>query len=140
MSDLFNNPFFENAKKSLTEEQKEEYKKIGEYMYNKDIYSTAETKIKSDITPDEILVYAVQALKSGISPKDLTQNELQSLIDTYGKYWYEKFDLEKEDVPELTITKESLRTVMEEKINNLQLDRKAKKKLKKKLNKQLNKK
>jgi hypothetical protein len=140
MSDLFNNPFFENAKKSLTEEQKEEYKKIGEYMYNKDIYSTAETKIKSDITHEEILFYAVQALKSGINPKDLTQKEIQALTDTYGKYWYEKFGLEKEDVPELTITKEDLRTVMEDKINNLQLDRKAKKKLKKKLNKQLNKK
>ena len=139
MSGLFNNPIFENAKNSLTEEQKDAYKKMGEYMYNQDIYRKAETEVKSNITAEEILLYAVQALKSGINPKDLTEREVQALTDTYGKYWYEKFDLTKEDVPELTISKTEIREVLENKINNLALDRKVKKKLLKKLNKDLNK-
>lgn len=102
--DLFNNPMVEAAKKSMTPEQLEEYKRVGEYMYNNDIYKVSEigSKIKQPENSDLIL-YATEALKSGGSPHDLSGAELRALIDVYGDNWYERFGFEKEDVPKPVI-------------------------------------
>ena len=99
MSDLFNNPFFENAKKSLTEEQKEEYKKIGEYMYNTEIYKVESVGPKIQAPKEEdIALYAIQCLKSGADPKDLTDEEIRSLTKVHGEKWYEQFDFSQDEI------------------------------------------
>ncbi len=82
----------QRAKNALTEEQKEEYKKIGEYMFTKTNYQTLEMgSTLSDPTEQDILFYATEALKSGGEPKDLSVKELQILSNVYGEKWYEKF-------------------------------------------------
>jgi hypothetical protein len=102
--DLFNNPMIESAKKSMSPEQLAEYKRIGEYMYNNDVYKVSEigSKVKEPEKADLIL-YATESLKSGGSPHDLSQVELRALIDIYGDKWYERFDLEEDDVPKPVI-------------------------------------
>jgi uncharacterized membrane protein YukC len=98
--DLFNNPMVEAAKKMMTPEQLEEYKRVGEYMYNNEVYKVSEigSKVKESDNSDLIL-YATQALKSGGSPYDLSGAELRALIDVYGENWYERFGFEENEVP-----------------------------------------
>lgn len=94
-NDLFNNPMVESAKKALTPEQIEEYKKIGEYMYNNNMYNDSNIPVN---TEENILSYAIQSLRSGLKPSELSQSEKQCLISTYGDNWYEKFDFTKDDI------------------------------------------
>lgn len=97
--DVFNNPMIENAKKMLTPEQIEEYKKIGEYMYSNDTLKEIENKSFDKVNNDEyILRYASEALNSGLSPLDLTQTELETLKKIYGDNWYQRFGLTIEDI------------------------------------------
>ncbi len=102
--DLFNNPMVEAAKKSMTPEQLEEYKRVGEYMYNNDVYKVSEigSKVKQPENSDLIL-YATQSLKSGGSPHDLSGSELRALIDVYGDNWYERFGFTQSEVPKPAI-------------------------------------
>lgn len=94
MSDLFNNPMVEAAKKAMPDDLKEKYEQMGEYMYNRLDYRINEmgSKIK-DPTTEELAMYAVQGLRSGIDPQDLTDKEITALIQVYGDKWYEKFDI-----------------------------------------------
>ncbi len=102
--DLFNNPMVEAAKKSMTPEKLEEYKRVGEYMYNNDVYKVSEigSKVKQPENSDLIL-YATQSLKSGGSPHDLSGSELRALIDVYGDNWYERFGFTQSEVPKPAI-------------------------------------
>ena len=102
--DLFNNPMVEAARKGMTPEQQEEYKRIGEYMYNNDVYKVNEvgSRVKEALSSDLIL-YATEALKSGGNPNDLSGAELRALIDVYGDRWYEKFGFEEGEVPKPAI-------------------------------------
>ena len=98
--DLFNNPMINAAKKALNPEQVEEYKRIGEYMYNSQNYQIAETGSKvTEPTEENLFLYAVEAMKSGLNPMDLSDGELRSLIRFYGERWYEKFDYTENEVP-----------------------------------------
>lgn len=121
--DLFNNPMVEAAKKSMTPEQREEYKRVGEYMYNNDVYKVSEigSKVKQPENSDLIL-YATQALKSGGSPHDLSGGELRALIDVYGDKWYERFGFEQDDVPkpaiQLVTTEEARAEILKQKKYN----------------------
>lgn len=102
--DLFNNPIIENFKKSLSPEQIAEYKKIGEYMYNNNDYQTVDigSGVKQSNSVDSFN-YAVQSLKSGLNPMDLSMEEVVQLNTYYGPKWYEKFDYKASEVPDLNI-------------------------------------
>lgn len=91
----------EAAKKAMTPEQIEAYKKIGEYMYSNEAYRTMETGSRVRPSQEEdLILYATQALQSGLHPRELSTEELQALIRVYGPTWYKRFDYEKDDVPE----------------------------------------
>lgn len=101
MGDLFNNPMVDAAKRALTQEQMNEYKQFGQYMYSDSNIRTIETSRKIEAPTDEALLgYATTALKSGGDPQDLSDEELRVLIKTYGKQWYEKFGLTEDEVRE----------------------------------------
>jgi hypothetical protein len=107
--DLFSNPMVESAKRAMTDEQKEEYKKIGEYLYNSTDYKTLEVGSKvQEAKTEDILIYATAMLKSGGDPFDLTQRELEELRNIYGEKWYERFDLEEDQVPKPSIKVEQV--------------------------------
>lgn len=112
--DLFNNPMVEAAKKAMSPEQIEEYKRIGEYMYKNDVYRVMEvgSKVKKP-EKTELIMYATQALNSGGSPNDLSNEELVTLIDVYGDKWYERFGFEESEVP-----KPSIQLVSQEEAQN----------------------
>jgi hypothetical protein len=102
--ELFSNPMVESAKRAMTDEQKEEYKKIGEYLYNSTNFKTLEVGSKvSEAKTEDILIYATSMLKSGGDPFDLTERELEELRNIYGEKWYQRFDLEENEVPKPSI-------------------------------------
>lgn len=142
--DLFNNHMVDSAKRALTTEQKDEYKRIGEYMYNNQNYNTVETgqKVKQ-ADSNELLFYAGQALKSGGDPHDLSQPELQSLVHFYGNKWYENFGFSEDEVPKINtqlVTAEQIFAAAEEKSKKLNLNRKQRRKLQRKIEKDKNRK
>jgi len=140
--DLFNNPMVDSAKRALTAEQKDEYKRIGEYMYNNQNYNTVETgqKVKQ-AESEELVFYACQALKSRGDPQDLSKPELEALVQFYGNKWYEKFGFSEDEVPKLNtqlVTAEQIFAAAEEKAKKLNLNRKQRRELQRKIEKDKN--
>jgi hypothetical protein len=98
--DLFNNPMVDMARKAMTPEQIEEYKRIGEYMYNDKAFElfSSGSKIKKSSNKD-YLRYAECSLRSGLDPFELSPPEIESLEEHYGSEWYKNFGYTEKDVP-----------------------------------------
>lgn len=96
---MFDSPMFQNMIKNLSDEDKEKYKKIGEYMYNSVDYEKNEILNKVKTPTEEILGYIELALQSGISLEDLEPEERQYMKDQFGNSWYEKYGFTLEDIP-----------------------------------------
>lgn len=117
--DLYNNPMVKSAMNSLSPDEIEQYKRIGEYMYNSIDYK--EVGMVTNVRPQNVkdtLLYAETSLKSGLSPFDLSKDELTSLIEKYGEKWYERFNYTIDEVPPNpmsiappTITRQQLRAI-----------------------------
>jgi hypothetical protein len=91
MSDIFNNPMVESAKKQMTPQQLEEYKQIGESMYNTLDFNTNEILNNPDDPKADSIAYITEGIKSGLHPSFLTDEELQIMEEYYGKTWYLRF-------------------------------------------------
>lgn len=129
----------ESARKSLTPEQIEEYKKIGEYMYNNVDYKNISLGSQVNEAKDEdLILYASEALKSGMDPNDLTRQEVDVLKKVYGDRWFDKFDLQEDEIPkfELKITPEQVLKAAEEKVKSIPMSRVQRRLLQKKINKE----
>lgn len=103
--DLFNSSFAESVRKSLSPEQLAEYEKIGDYMYSHDGYKVA--TMGSQVTEpvqEELIAYAISALRSGLHPSDLSLKEIAGIAGLYGDKWYEEFGYTKEDIRPPSIT------------------------------------
>jgi hypothetical protein len=98
--DLFDNPMISSAKKALTPEQQDEYKRIGDYMFQTDYekINGVEAIVNNKPNNGDLALYAAQALKAGGSPADLSDAELDALRLVYGDQWFEQFDISKEDI------------------------------------------
>ena len=130
--DLYNNPMVTSAINSLSPEEIEQYKRIGEYMYNSIDYK--EVGMVSNVKPQntkDTLLYAEISLKSGLSPFDLSKDELTSLIEKYGEKWYERFEYTMDEVPPNpvslappTITRQQLRAI-ERKMKKLEKSKRS---------------
>lgn len=131
--DLFSNPMVESAKRALTEEQQEEYKRFGEYMYTNQNYNTVETGSKvKEASPMELAFYACEALKAGGDPRDLSPAEVSALVQVHGENWYERFGFSKEEVTQV----ESITAAAEQRAKELPLNRKQRRALQRKIDKQ----
>lgn len=136
-NDLFNNPMVEAARKALTPEQIEEYKRMGEYMYNSIDYknAVAGTQVRES-KEEDLILYASEALKSGGDPYDLTEPELQALTNTYGEKWYERFGFAEDEVPKVKASLVSAAEVFadaEKKAKALKLSRQQKRAMDRKI-------
>ena len=97
-NDLFENPMAKAALASLSPEEKEKYKIIGEHLYNRVDFTNSKVL---DTTPEEMneaLRYIEAQLKSGLHPSMLEENEKALLVEFYGKEWYLKWDYVKDDL------------------------------------------
>jgi hypothetical protein len=94
--DLFDNPMINSIKKQMSPEQLENYKKIGEQMYNNVDFQNCQ--VLNNIPPPmvEALAYISEGLKSGLHPSYLDEDEIKVLKECYGEEWYTKWNYKKE--------------------------------------------
>ena len=90
-NDLFNNPMVEQAKKALTKEQKEEYRRIGEQMYNSIDFETGQSLTAEDPLIEHV-AHITEQIKSGLHWKYLEENETKVMEEFYGKDWFKQFE------------------------------------------------
>jgi hypothetical protein len=100
-TNLFNNPMIESAKKSLSPEQLDRYKKLGEDMFSIDFTNLNTTNI-NNIPPflSQPLMYITEAIKAGLHPSELTIDEKNILSECYGNNWWENFGYDEKDLNE----------------------------------------
>lgn len=101
-SNLFDNSMVRAARKGMSAEQKEAYRRIGEQMYSGFDFAS---KNYGDSSLQEATEYLLCGLRSGLHPSTLTSNEQYILSTTLGDKWYESYGWTKED---LTIHKNEL--------------------------------
>lgn len=97
--DLFNNPMVEAAKRSMSPKDIEEYKRLGEKYYSGWDFEKG--------GPEEMLDVAVaelsEAIKSGLHPSDLDDNEKEILRVKLGKDWYLQFGFTEDELTTIKI-------------------------------------
>lgn len=105
LNDVFDNPMVRQAMKAMTVEQREEYRRIGEYMFN-DAFRMKEDKFltKDDTKMEDAFKYVDVAIRSGLDPLELTQMELQVLHDMLGDEWYKHYDFREDEVAKLAFS------------------------------------
>jgi len=103
-SSIFNNTAFKQAFNSLSDKDKEKYKKIGEELYNTTDFPTAGITSKEH-DPNELVAHIENQLRSGIHPSDMEEGEKLVMYDAYGEEWYVKWGYVKEDLDNIITTK-----------------------------------
>ena len=102
---LWNNPMVRSAMNSMSEEQKEEYRAIGEKMYGDMNFKNSTNLIDPDSHMKEATLYVSELLKSGLHPSDLNENEQMVMSNNFGEQWYEKWGYTKEDLKDIVTLK-----------------------------------
>ena len=92
---LWDNPMVRDAKKRMTPEEIEQYKKIGEQFY-KDMDFQKDNDIESILK--ESAAYLSSQLNSGLLPYNFDKDEKRVLKEIYGEKWYEKWGYTEEDL------------------------------------------
>ena len=100
-SELFNNPMVKSALQSMSERDRENYRKIGQSMYNSVNFQDNTILNNMAVSGEDISLYAIEGLKSGLNPNSLTPLEVSALKDKYGLEWYKKFGYELDDVKDI---------------------------------------
>ena len=100
-NEIWDNPFVKLALDSMTPQQKEDYREIGENIYSSIDFE--DTKIlNTELEPSaESVAYISSALKSGMHIDFLNEEEIAVLKDVYGEEWYTNFGYTKEDIGSL---------------------------------------
>jgi len=101
---LFNNPMVDEIRKSMSPEDLEKYKKLGESMYANIDYEKAAV---SNMPPEmeDFLVYITSALKSGLHPSMFSDEEKKFMNEIVGEKWYENYGYVKEDLDDIVTVK-----------------------------------
>ena len=95
-NDLFNNPMIS----SLTDEQLEEYKRYGEYMY-KDMEFMNDKTRNMEMSMIKAIDYIYNSIISGQHIFYLDENEKAIMKEAYGDKWYLKFGYDERDLTEV---------------------------------------
>lgn len=95
-NDLFDNPMVRSAKAALSPEAQEEYKRIGESLYN--TVDFERSVVYDDEKCDPAYDAAIESLKSGLHPSFLTPDEVALLQTYHGEDWYLHFGLSENDL------------------------------------------
>lgn len=97
--DLFEGSLAQTALASLTPEQKEKYKKMGEHMFGTINFESDNPHLDSVF---EQVSFQVKAqLNSGLHPSMLLENEQEIMKTVHGENWFEKWGYTKDDLKEV---------------------------------------
>ena len=84
--------------KSIPDEDRENFKKLGEKFHSSFDVFKGEAADLSTISMEEALAYVVESLKSGLHPSFLTEDEKALVMAGYGEEWYKEWGYNKEDI------------------------------------------
>lgn len=101
---LWNNSMVQSALSSMSYDDLEKYKKIGESMYSSIDFETSsviDTKNNIPFFLTDAAAYITDMLKSGIHPSDLTDNEKFIMENVFGKDWYTSYGYVEGDLTEI---------------------------------------
>jgi hypothetical protein len=107
--DLFDNPMTRAAMASMTPEQIERYKIIGEEMYGNIDFAKSEVLNNAPPFLSESLAYLTEGIKSGLHISELNADEHKVLCECYGEEWYTHFGYVKEDLQHIVTLTPTLR-------------------------------
>ena len=85
---LFTDKHLKSLHDELPEQERNEYKQQGEYMYEKD-YETVDVDLHSRLV--ESAAYINEGMKSGLRPSQLEESEREVMRSIFGNCWYEKY-------------------------------------------------
>lgn len=103
---IFTNKSIQRAGENLTEEEKANFKKLGEQIHSYD-YTEDPTESKYGKQYDEALAHLVYSLKSGIHPTSLNEDARNVLKVKFGDAWYQEFGFTEADLFARPIMKRS---------------------------------
>lgn len=93
-----NNNYFEELKKSMSQETLEKYKKIGQdFFSNFDFESGYMRRLQSR---ENEIVDILSALRSGLRAEDLDPEEIELLKKKFGEKWEQNIDLGGKEIPQ----------------------------------------
>lgn len=98
-------------------DKEEQYRKFGEYFFNTVDVDNCKVKKPEELPPvHQLVLYATEGLKSGLHPRDLSNDELEALFQIVGPVWLERFGFNFSDLPEsFTFTPKTENVVKHEK-------------------------
>jgi hypothetical protein len=99
--DLWDNPMVKKAMESMSPEQLEQYKMLGESMYGNIDFGNSKILNNPPVPVEEALAYVEESLKSGLHPSMLEEEEKIFLEDMYGNDWYKRFGYDRRDLTEI---------------------------------------
>jgi hypothetical protein len=88
---LFDNPMIDSAIRAMSVEQREAYKKMGQHMYGSIDFKDNKILNAMPVAMEEALAYVIEGIKSGLHPKEISEDEKTLLIAGYGDKWYTEF-------------------------------------------------
>lgn len=92
----FNQELYDMASASMSKEDLEDFERKGEELYN------AEFSTDLDDTKTLAVAYVNEALKSGMHPSYLNEDERDLMVNVYGKEWFKRYGYESELLDDLT--------------------------------------
>ena len=105
--DIFSNPQIQKAKESLPPHVRQQYEQIGENIWNqmessqKIIDNNAEFGVTHMPPPvEEAAANISEAIKSGLHPTMLDEDEAKVMLHCFGEKWYETFGFTEQDMEE----------------------------------------
>lgn len=104
---LWNNSMIQSALNSMSHEELEHYKKIGESMFGEINFETETVTDKNNVPLflTDAAAYICESLKSGLHPSMMNENEKCVMENVFGKEWYKKYDYVEEDLVDIVTIK-----------------------------------
>lgn len=104
---LWDNQMINMARQNMPTEELEKYKKLGESMYADIDFPTSKVINNNEIDNNlpehmvDAVIYLQEAIKSGLHPSMLEENDVKLLEEAYGKEWYKQFGYIEEDLKDI---------------------------------------
>lgn len=91
--------FLKHMVTHVDKDTEEQYKKFGENFFETVDVECCKPKNTPIPPTEQMVIRAIEGLKSGLHPSSLSQQEVQELYDRYGNFWWKELGFLEEEVP-----------------------------------------
>lgn len=99
-------------------ETEKEYKRAGEYMMNTVDYTKGRPIVPELSEDDKVFMFAIEGVKAGLDPKELSEQELTVVFQRLGPSWFTQFGYAESEIrqPVLQLVGKPNKTLAERKM------------------------